>query len=147
MIGAIGGVDAAIYFRPVERAAPVGPDATAQKRDAGVVDAEGRALSRETGASELSLSQEKRAILAQLRGETQTLASDAPDDAPEQPSAPADEAQSAGAEPSPASAPRRGTPPEPSLTTESARSEALFGYTAARLATVGAASPDVSAAA
>ncbi len=73
MIGAVGGPETAIFFRPVDRAAAVGPEAAAQKREAGVVDSEGRPLSRDAGASELALSREKRSLLARLRGEKAAL--------------------------------------------------------------------------
>lgn len=73
MVDAVGGLDTALYFRPVDAAAPVGPDADAQKRTPGVVDADGRPVSREPRSSEQALSQEKRALLARLRGERAAL--------------------------------------------------------------------------
>ncbi|MCI4665811.1 MAG: hypothetical protein MRY74_13935 [Neomegalonema sp.] len=76
MVGAIGGLETAYFFRPIDATAAIGAGATRQKSEAGVVDSEGRPISREAERSELALSREKRALLAQLRGEKAALEDD-----------------------------------------------------------------------
>ena len=69
MLGAIGGMEGAIFYRPVERAAPVGARAADPRSEPGVVTAEGKPLSASAPPSLESLSREKRQLLAALRGE------------------------------------------------------------------------------
>lgn len=68
MLGAIGGVEGAVWYRPVERAAPVGSRAAEPRSEPAVSDAEGRPLTSQQPSLE-TLSREKRILLAQLRGE------------------------------------------------------------------------------
>lgn len=68
MLGAIGGVEGAVFYRPVERAAPVGARAADPRSQPGVVSENGKPLSSSQPSLE-TLSREKRLLLAQLRGD------------------------------------------------------------------------------
>lgn len=68
MLGAIGGMEGAIWYRPVERAAPVGPRDADPRAQPAVSDEEGKPLSEPAPSLE-SLSRDKRRLLAELRGE------------------------------------------------------------------------------
>ncbi|MEM9725261.1 MAG: putative metalloprotease CJM1_0395 family protein [Pseudomonadota bacterium] len=70
-----GGEIGAIYFRPVQEAAPVAPRGADPSREAGVTDEAGRALSAEPQPLE-SLSRDKRLLLEQLRGELSSREAD-----------------------------------------------------------------------
>ena len=68
MLSGIGGEAMAVWFRPVERAAPVGPRAADPQATPAVTNAEGRSVTTAAPSLE-SLSREKRQLLEQLRGE------------------------------------------------------------------------------